>query len=192
MPQWLTAPLRPPPLPRPPPQPTTSRPCPRRPPTRAATPPSRLRRTAAWTATPLWGRWPAADNTCVPFLIETVNFEEPVVVVCRAALLMYSMFLFPLFSSTVNDCLWMCISITVFLLQRMGVRFAVNLWCMFTKQGVWVDSTLFYSHGYRWTVGYLNVNIAIWFEYIFELFIWNFVFLGGFEWIYTSSLDSRR
>lgn len=107
--QWSTAPLspRPPPL-----RPTMSRPCPQSPLTRAVTPPWPLKQTAAWTATPLWVHWPAADNAHIqythtyteknkPFLISVCDGRgfrpmELLMLVCRAALLMYSLFLFPL------------------------------------------------------------------------------------------------
>lgn len=84
----------------------------------------------------------------------------------------------------------MCIITTVFLLQRNGGTFCCEPVYVYKERGF--ERTLhrcFCSHGWRWTIGYLHVNTAIWFQYIFELF-WNFVFLGGFEWIYTSPLDT--
>lgn len=115
--QWLTAPLspRPPPL-----QPTMFHPCPQSPQTQAVTPPWPLKQIAAWTATPLWVHWPAADNVHIQFthtpthtnLSSSVVCDETgftpmelLMLVCRAALLMYSLFLFPLSPYTaVNDC----------------------------------------------------------------------------------------
>lgn len=128
--QWLTAPLSPRPLL--PLRPTTSRPCPQTPLTRAVTPPWPLKQTAAWTATPLWVLWPAADNAHIQAHTNTHKKNQPLphpctycsacdergfrpigllMLVCRSALLMYSLFLLPLYY-----CKWLWFEIVSLLL----------------------------------------------------------------------------
>lgn len=153
--QWLTVPLSPrPPPPLHPPQPMMSHQCLQSPLIRAAIPPWPLKQMAVWTAIPLWVHWPAADNAHLHKNIKPssslrvmggVLCQQNFMLVCRSALLMYSLFLFSLPHTAVNDCSlklsdYYCIFAAT---NQIQVGFGGNLWCMLWKTGVWVYFTHF-------------------------------------------------
>lgn len=118
---------------------------------------------------------------------------ELLMLVCRTALLMYSLFLFPL---PLYFCKWLWFEIVSLLLYFCCKESEyVLMWnCEVCYEREGFECTLhiavFLATATQLTIILLALQYYV--EYIFKLLIWHFCIFGTFEWIYTNSFFKSR